>query len=589
MILVICSCNKGYNYDNYISDEEFLTGKKYTAIIKNFDSNKTYFLQIDKSTILPFASECDVVEFKKKSNHLEAEFVFKDSDYMAHFAITDGEERLDEFPKLMKLIFNSDSSYKEYTYYPSLMESSKENYLDLFYRSLAHYPDNIGIFLTRWQFEGNNKLNNRDSLLQQITYLINNHSTNPDIHYVLSVAYSLLGDDKRVENELQKLSETECRLFNNQFTAGIFNDVFNTGFQTNLEQNENADIIRNIILKNLKSYYAVRNLSSPFKSKYDSLNIPLYYELLNEKHYFYLDVFISLFSKTIYNFLPDSIETADRIEYEFENIYKNRLELYKSGLNSYFIKLPTIQIFNENRYHKNMKMKRFDNAISICRENIKSSLENKSLSSINTEYLRIAYIYENELSQPDSALSNYIQSLMVKRKDKETNKELLRFWKKNTDQSVEFDKWLDSVENRFKTQYLAFQSQIESSKNKVKFADGKEVNLNFPERNTVLVFYSFTCAPCKYIFENMKVSRQKVYNSNVQFIYICNDENEKIDILENKYRIGLQKLSNSKELFGIYDVKAVPKIVCIDKTGNIVNVQDGAGLHWDVEDMLAFF
>lgn len=589
VLFILSSCNPDTQNKFYFNSEILISGTKYKAVLNDFDKSKKYYLQVVKNTDKKSDFNCEVIEFKKKSDHLEAEFNFDTYDYLAYFSISDGENIMQDLPQIKKCILNTDSSLKEFTYFDLLDNAEMETYIDIFNHSRLNYPNNIGIYLFRWKFESSNNLNNRDSLLKQISYLENNFSMNPDIHFVLAIAYSLLGNKEKIKFELNELAQSECRLFNNSFTSNIFHSVFNTGIQKKFDENEFEEILRNIMLKNPESIYTIRIISSSYKSKYDSLNIPLYYDLLKSDNYFYLDILFKVYEKIVFNFLPDSINTADRLEYEIGNYYNNKLDLYKTGKNPHFTKLPNDQIFNEIKYHKSMKMKMFNKAIRICRENIKNSFMRKNLSLINYDYLRIAKIYEENLLLLDSALSNYIQSYILKRNDKETKNELIRFYNKYTNKSNNFEDWLDSVETVVRVQSKINQSKFENSNNIIKFANGNQINLNFPNKNTVLIFYSFTCSPCKYIFNDMRNNLQNVFNSDVQFIYVSKDENAKIQLLEKEYKIGFQNILNSKEIFNEYNITGVPVIICINEDGNILNKQEGVDINWNFDDLLSIF
>ena len=589
LLFIVSSCNPDTKNKFYINSEILISGTKYKAVLNDFDKSKKYFLQVVKNTKIKSDFYCEVFEFKNKSDYLEAEFRFDSTDYLSYFSISDGESILQDLPQIKKSILNTDSSLKEFAFFDLLDNAEMDTYLDIFNRSRLNYPNNIGIYLFRWKFESSNNLTNRDSLLKQISYLENNFSTNADIHFVLSIAYSILGNKENIKFELNELAQSECRLFNNSFTSNIFHSVFNTGIQTKFDENEFEEILRNILLQNPASIYTIRIISSPYKSKYDSLNIPLYYDLLKSDNYFYLDILFNVYEKIVFNFLPDSINTADRLEYEIGNYYKNKLDLYKTGKNPHFTKLPNDQIFNEIKYHKSMKMKMFNKAIRICRENIINSFKHKNLSVVNYDYLRIAKIYEENLDMVDSALSNYIQSYILKRNDKETKKELIRFYNKYSNRTNKFEYWLDSIETVVRAKSKVNQSKVDNSNNIIKFANGNSLNLNYPNKNTVLIFYSFTCSPCKYIFKNTRNNLQKVYNSDVQFIYVCKDEYSKIELLEKEYKIGFQNIMNSKEIFKEYNITSVPVIICINEDGNILNKQEGADLNWNVDDLLSIF
>src|SRR5690606_23440480 len=149
------------------------------------------------------------------------------------------------------------------------------------------------------------------------------------------------------------LSKNECRLFNNEITASIFNDIFKSGIQTDINKNLYVLNLINIINKNPYSFFTIRTLCSPYKSKYDVEFIPVIFNLLKKENYSYCNLLIKLYSILTFNCMPDSIDLTDSIEKEILNMYSNKLQLYKSGKNAYFTQLPDYQIFNEIRYHKN--------------------------------------------------------------------------------------------------------------------------------------------------------------------------------------------------------------------------------------------
>lgn len=478
---------------------------------------------------------------------------------------------------------------KEFSYYELLENATNDNYLNIFNQSVLKYPENIGIYLVRWKYEGGNNLANKDSLLQQIAYLKQNFYKNPDIHFVLSIAYKLINDEDKCIKELNNLSKNECRLFNNEITASIFNDIFKSGIQTDFKNNQYELSLMKIINQNPYTFFTIRTLCSPYKSKYDVENIQVIINLLKKENYNYCNLLMKLYTVLTFNCLPDSIALADSIEMEFLNMYNNKLQLFKSGKNAYFSQLPNYQIFNEIRFHKNCKILKFQNAIDICLENIAYSIKNYNSHLLLNDYLRIANIFENNLFLIDSALINYILAYDLKIKKDEVKKELVRIYENYTDKSQIFEFWLDSVKLVLLSKSRLNQKILKNSKSEIKFSNNSTINLENPQKNILLFFYNYTCNPCKYVFQSIKENKDEILNSNTKIIFVTNDSKHEIELMEKKFDIKINQITNSHEIFKNYKVTSSPVLICLNKEGKILNRQEGANRDFNILELLSFF
>ncbi len=584
--LLIISCNKDKSADINFIQEMIISNTKQQFAVNNLAPNKQYFLHIYEFCDSEEHNKYEIVEFKKIENTYVADFILDSTVFMVQFNITDNKEVLADYQPIVAQVYNEDSTLKKYSYLNILSEAKKGNYLEVFNRSIQQYPDNISIYLARWQYEGMHELANRDSLTNQINELKANHYNNPDIHFVLAVAYKLLEDDVNFLNELKQLEETGSKLLNISFTSSIFNSVFNLGIQNNIDKSKYEEVFHNLIVKNPNSTFAIRNLVSPFSSKYDSLNIPILYSLLQTNKTYYNDILLKLYIILSIKYMPDSLSSANKIEQEFLKYYKNPFKLYKEGKNPLLNSLPNPSVFNEFRYHKNFNSGNYRKAIEVCREKIDFFKADNQVSLIKYEYIRIAEVYENNLQILDSAISNYI--FAYERDKSKLDEALLQIYKKNYRNLDKFNSWADSTVKAIKIIQKVKKNDNVSDKF-ILFENGSKINLNHPEQNTVLIFYSINCGPCKWIFNSISKNITSIEDTDTKIIYLTKDKKDDIDIMAKKYKLGFDYIKNSKEIFNFYKVKSVPVAIFINTDGEIVNKVDGASKEFDIMQLINYF
>jgi peroxiredoxin len=585
-IIITDSCsNYKINHSLNINSKTLKTNTIYKTEIYVNDKSHKYFLQIFcKSYGLPHFN-CRVIEYKPVNDKYVAEFQFDSTSYYAEFVVSDGKKILNEYKKETYIISINDSDIVVPVYYELLLQSKPAEYLKAFNLCRKNFPKDLGIFPVRWYYEGSNKITNRDSLMSQLNYIENNCGNYDDYFFVLAIGNKLIGNSEKFDYYLQKSSNLTSKLLNIDKTIMIFNDLVGSGINKNINTNSNKKYLNNLILNNNLSYFAARIFSSPFLSEIDSVD--LINKLLKIDNFNYYNLLCKKYNILVFKQLKDSLDAINKIEREFDYAYNNQLEIYKAGKNCYFTMLPKKQIYYETKFWKFYNLNDYKNAVDIM--HLTNNLLEEGNSGILIEnYLRISDIFESKLYNLDSSVYYLIKANDLNSKNSKIKSEITRIKDNYYNGNLNFEQWIDSLKLNYRKK-VTFNTGKNSEDKIILLSDNKRVNLNSPGKNLILFFYSVTCSPCKFVFNNISKNSNLLESKNTEIVYIANDQKDQIIELMNKYKLPYQYVENSKEIFDYFHIISVPVIINIDTNGKILNKQDGASENWSLLETLTYF
>lgn len=593
IILIIQSC-ESTNFDNLIelNSDSLFAQKEYTINIQIDDDYKDIYGQLFYKSTNPPHYFYKVVKFKRiKNNYYEAKFKIDEHSYFLNIDISDGKKILNKFKSTRKYIFRNDGTHFKQSLYEILLGSDTSNYLEVFNFTQKLYPNDLGIFLIKWYFEGTNNMADKNTLMKDIEKINDLAQNNGDYYLALSVAYKLLKIEKEFLKYFSVAATMKCDMLNNDLICKISNDILSAGVQKSLDNNNNRDLIIKLVKNNINSFFTTKRLTSIITN--DIVDINLINSILKIDDYHYYNLLIKKYQMLIGNYVDDSLNTIKQIEDEFEYAYQHLSITFLNNKNYNFSMIPYKQIFYELKRIRFIKQNDFSGAIQTILD--QNEVYDKSeVSLIASNYERISDIYLNNLFNLDSSLYYAIKSLELVDKNKKILKKIENIKDNFFYTNLDLKTWIDSIKIHMKKRNKGISTikkeDVDNISNFVIMGSGSQINLNNPKMNSVLFFYSTTCGPCKIIFQQIKKNKEFISSKKINLVYISSEDKQVLNEFMKSINLKFDYVLNFQDLRDYFNVQSVPVLIYINKDGKILNYQNGVSEEWLLtEEFMKYF
>ncbi len=592
IIILIQACKEAKENSNIedftFSSQDFKAENQYTIKCNNKKYNNLY-LYIIKKTYSDQNYQCELIKFNLRVEDHIADFQIDEKTYFATFIVFNKGSEYNELYRREAIVKKRDNTLSLYAYYELLYIAKPDEYLKIFSEAQTQYPDDFGIYLVKWQYEGMNGRASRDNLKNDLNYIQNKKTNSGERNLILSMGYKLLKNSSKQTMYFALASESKINILNNDIITSAINDVLEIGKQNNLNMRPNESNLINLLENNPNSYFTLRNIVSSSKSIYDSSLIKLINQNLNDDEFYYFELLESKLTRLTFSFLPDSSKEISEIIDIFKRSYANN-QNGVSGCNSVF--MPKEASLLEVAFWANYKSELYNSAIETCLRKIEIFKKNYNYSIINYEYERIVDIYQNKLHEIDSALIYLFEGEEVSLKKSKINDAFMNIFLQNKENNKQtFLEWKSTTKTRLMSANAKGKSNssIDNLENII-LQDGPSFNLLHPSKNLILFFYSFNCGPCKILFEQMTNAKiMELRKKNIELIFIAQDKVDLIDKIKLKYKLNYKMVKNAKQIFDKYSVSAVPVLIYINTEGKILNKINGLSENWSLEETLEFF
>jgi thiol-disulfide isomerase/thioredoxin len=590
-IFLAIDCNATMNNDKIkIDSDTLIAGKQYEVRIDKETNGKTLYLVLFFKSIHNPVYSYNVIEMEDKGSYYSAKFNIEPSYYFLRVDISDSAKFLEEYGTASWLILKEDSTMFPQTYYELLLNGTIDDYLKIFNKCRKAYPDDIGIYIIKWYFEGNKGLGKKENLLNDINYIENNFKQNGDYYLTLVIGYKLLNDVEKLKQSLKNLSMQTSQLLFNDIITTLLNDILQTKVNKSLLGNEYKDMIINLMENNKDSYFTIRRLSSLISI--DISNVNLLNELLVTEKYYYYNLLLKKYYVLIFNSIQDSSSEIEKIENICEKAYNNIKESFLEGKNYGFTQLPRKQIFYELKYLKFIKRKEYQNAINtrIEQNNVYDKNETDLIAS---NYEEISDIYLNKLYNLDSSLVYAIKSYDMIKNNNKIIKRLEDLKNTYFKSELGLNTWIDSIKlesRKIKSSNISInEKNITDQETYIKMEHNIKINLNKPIKETILFYYTTTCGPCKIVFDQIKKYHNFLDSNKINIIFISPESKDVIEEFKANINIKYDYVTNGEELRRVFNVQSEPVLIFINESGKILNRLNGVSEKWDFREYINKF
>ncbi|OGU58817.1 MAG: hypothetical protein A2X64_09405 [Ignavibacteria bacterium GWF2_33_9] len=585
-LIALNGCKKEiYQNKIILNSDTLLVNMKYNVKLNIKNQKDMIYLQLFcKSATFPnYTSK--VYKMQMNNSIYETDFTLEDSCYYVQFSITNGKNVLPNVKPIEKIVYQKYSTYLQPAFFELLLKSEKNSYLNISNYFIKKYPWYPGIFLIKWYYEGTTNIADKNSLLDDLKYIEAHYKPNPDFFLVLAIGYKLIGDIKMFNYYWEKIQHLHSSLFNNDFVCNIINDVFKTSINKSMNNNKMKESYYKVMNNNTYSFFNVRRLTSIISN--DIKNDSIINKLLLVDKYNYFELLLKKYLILTTNYETDSVKIINEIESEFEKAYQNPIRIYEEGYNNSFSKLPNKRIFLELKKNKFFVLKDYNKVVlTILEQNIEFSEDEKSMLILN--YKDISDIYLNKLFDVDSSLHYLIKAYDLNTNNQKIINAISVLKSNYYNTSLNVNSWIDSL--RLSQRKISSNAKTMTVRENILILKNNEVvNLNNPEKNVVLFFYSTTCGPCKFIFNQIILNLQWVYHNNINIYFISEEDLNLVqDFIKNKNN-KFEYVVNAKNIFNNFKITNVPVLIYLDKSGKILNIHHGASENWNLIDEFSMY
>jgi hypothetical protein len=571
-----CSNNnetKDYIYKNIRikNGQKLIEGKEYEVIYKIGNPIDTQFSldvyyqqeEINNYTEVVYKFEkIDSVHYTTKIK------ILPNTSWITMFVyIPYGDEM---YRSTMIPIYKNDHQLSFGANIPLLKYADTSTYLKYFYNERQSYPDNLGIYATRWYYELSWRIINKDSVLNQIQYLEANYNKNTALPLLQLIAYTINYDKSKIDIAIKNIHKVKSeRALNNWELTSLLNDVL---FGNDSLHSDLTKYIREqLILNNPSSFYTSSEIRGGTIWDNKRIDSTIAIDVINkviEKRpniIYYNTPKGIILSKY---FLPDSLaslnKTLDLLNNALEEYYNGNYELHFSGKDPNYKMFVTRGLIQSIVYNKAIKLKKYDGAINY----FKNSLKNFDPTSNNRAmtYDKIGELYLEE-NNKDSAIKYYYYAYHILPKPHLLEK-LNKIMYNN--KRIEGEKLIKELEAKYQVPAIYLNEKAP----KIVYADNSQVNLLNLSKPKLLIFFNLRCSICKDLMVDY-------LNSNIDGddVFVALISPDDINSLKNFkfYELFNTKIiANAFEIIKYFDVGfGAPQYIVISSDNRIISKGDG--------------
>ncbi|HAW08023.1 MAG TPA: hypothetical protein DCW42_02470 [Bacteroidetes bacterium] len=567
--------SKDYSYKNMVikNGQKLIQGKEYEVIyqIDNPESDE-YSVEVyyQQEKINEFPSK--VFKLKKiDSVHYSGKIkILPNTSWIVIYLNLPHEWR-DRSPEIPVY---KNSEVLEYGANTALMKNANiDSYLKYFYDEREKYPQNIAIYASRWSFEMQMKILNRDSVHSQIQYLEKQYPNNGALCLLQIIAYTInynKTNKAKLDSAIDKVQfvKSETAL-NNWELSGLLNDVLSGN--DSLHPNLTKKIKEQLIINNPFSFFTNTLIShTTLWNDIDSnIAINVINTVINHRPNI---VYYNITKGYILSkyFLPDSInelnKTIDLLNNALEKYYNNNNDLFYSGSD------PFHRLYIGRGLVQSIILKKAENtgnyteAIDFFKNSIKYF--EPTSNNVGMTYDMISELYL-KANQKDSAIKYlyYAYYLFPGRTDLLNRLNTLVYGKKE----VKGDKVIKELREKYKFPQVYLNANAPA----IIYADGSKIDLLKLDKPKLIIFFNLRCGIC----EDLMIDYINSQMQNKKDIYVVIISPDEINSLKN-YKfyelLNAKIVANAIDLIKYFNVGfTAPKYIAISRDNRILSKGDG--------------
>ena len=453
-----------------------------------------------------------------------------------------------------------------------------DKYLDFFYKFRSSNPNNISIYATRWVYEIDNKIENWDSIYNQIKFLEGKYSNRPELPLLQLIAYTYLqrrdGIQKSLRNILEKVE------FLQELNFPQLGGVVANILRINAEKEPKLikDCFNKLLKYNPYSQFALTCLNHNVLIKRNLVDSNIAIGVVNKMLSFNksLKLALTLQKARILTFcFNDSLKIVENLINEILNYYKLCSvsdSLYENGFDFAHIFRNQIGLFPTVVGNWARFTKKYMEGVQYLKETLPLIPSTHQIRGFVC--YDIAQLYF-DLGFRDSSLKYYIYAYKLIPKDAEYYKDKAK------------EKISELISNHSKSsfekvisKYLPRLQYVDKYSPNIVFNDGEVFKMSLPGQNKLIVFFDLNCGSCLEFFESIEKNIDIIKSKRIKILLVTPNDYEKVKENPKYYRyysiFQTGFIKNWQDLVDYFHVpRLYPIIIAVGKNNEIIFRTDG--------------
>lgn len=451
--------------------------------------------------------------------------------------------------------------------------SNARDYLNIFYYERWLHPTNLGIYVSRWQFEKKNKLLDFDSIRKQLKDLELHSPHLKDLPILQLIGYSIIFDTAEVFKAAQKILKSQIfsPMLNNYGVSSLLNTIFEQNFEksidlikklrSNLCENNPFSNFAEVVLRNRSSVYNQQNY----------IDSTVAINVVNKRLKYCSDSNSFKYTKLRIlsrYFMPDSSLAFETLLKDVLTLSYNysKNDLHSQGKDPFFIFKIAPGLIPYSVYQYASTTGKYLEGCKYLKEMAEKLFQDRAVNQ-GIAYLSMANLYSKAGAKyKDSSLKYFYLASELFPDKRKVQKEAKEIFKTNN---------VDLIIKRAKAKF-SFVEVAFANLPIIKYFDGTQVDINKEKSFKLFVYFNTSCGSCEDLFNDIAKFKESLKSDSIKVFILSSEPLNKISRHYAYMILKTKPITNTGEVLFYFGFgTGAPQWIAISKDNKLLAKSDG--------------